>query len=180
MVLVAGMGIMRACAQFYRRSLSKTFLPSIAVVSTVGQQQWPILSPLHVSEDLSITCHHGCEGLWTELSSWEQKLIGDMDFPSLFAIFLPAPLSVNLLHTLVTILICHTALLLNAPWIYGERVCVPMSWHSQDSRLVTYQSEYHSRISISSFYFCFSHPLFSFLSLCLAHAVPSAFTVVIH
>lgn len=49
--------------------------------------------------------------LGKELSSL--KYILDMDFPSLFAMLLPASLSMSLLHTLVTIKIYHTTLLLN-------------------------------------------------------------------
>lgn len=103
-----------------------------------------------------------------------------MDFPSLFSIFLlfvclfsiflPASLSVNLVHTLVTIMIC----IQNLWW-----KCVSMGWRSKDSLLVSYHSEYYSQISIYSFHFCFSHPLFSLLSLCFGSRSSSAFTVFI-
>lgn len=58
-----------------------------------------------------------------ELSSLEQKHTMDMDFVLLLAIFLPESLSINLLHTLVTIVICQTTLLLNEAGIYGKTMC---------------------------------------------------------
>ena len=96
-----------------------------------------------------------------ELSSLKDIL--DMNFPSLFAMLLPASVSMNLLHILVTIKIYRTILLLNEAWIDIESICANgMTFPG----CVSYHLECYYQISISSFHFEFSHPLFNFLSLC--------------